>query len=98
MRTMMTLCRDQDSVYLKGMDDPPDDHAEPTTPTGSAGMPRWVTVSLAVAAVLLVLAIAVMLFGGGEHGPGRHLSGVAPASSTLVLKVDQPLHGLEPAR
>jgi hypothetical protein len=78
------------------MDHVPDDHAESATPAaGSAGMPRWVKVSLAVAAVLLVLAIAVMLlFGGGEHGPGRHLGGAAPTSPTL----DQPSRGLEPAR
>ena len=77
------------------MDHAPDDHAEPTTPAaGSAGMPRWVKVSLAVAAVLLVLAVALMLFGGGDHGPGRHLGGAAPTSSTL----DQPSRSLELAR
>jgi hypothetical protein len=86
---MKTLC------IVKRMDHAPDDHAEPTTPdAGSAGMPRWVKVSLAVAAVLLVLAVALMLFGGGEHGPGRHLGGAAPTSSTL----DQPSRISEPAR
>ena len=81
------------------MDQARDDHADPTTPTsGGAGMPRWVKVSLAIAAVLLVLAIAVMLFGGGEHGPGRHLSGVAPTNSTLVLELDHQSRDLEQAR
>ena len=66
----------------------PDDHAEPATPaSGSSGTPRWVKISLAVAAVLVVLAIAVMLLGGGEHGPGRHLGGVAPTHSTPVHEV-----------
>ncbi|BAH55721.1 hypothetical membrane protein (plasmid) [Rhodococcus opacus B4] len=31
-----------------------------------------------VVGLLLVLVIAVMLFGGGNHGPGRHMS--APAT------------------
>ena len=40
--------------------------------------PRWVKVIALVVGVLIVLVVAVMLFGGGNHGPGRHLS--APAS------------------
>jgi hypothetical protein len=39
-----------------------------------AGMPRWVKISLIVAAVLVVLLVAGMLIGGGQHGPGRHLN------------------------
>lgn len=36
-------------------------------------MPRWVKVSLAVVAALLLLAVVVALTGlGGDHGPGRH--------------------------
>ena len=38
----------------------------------TAGMPRWVKVSLIVAAVSAVLVV-VMLLVGGEHSPGRHL-------------------------
>jgi hypothetical protein len=37
-------------------------------------MPRWVKISLIVAAVLVVLLVAGMLIGGGQHGPGRHLN------------------------
>ena len=47
--------------------------------------PRWVTVALAVA-VLLVLLLAVLWAVGGEHGPGRHLSSSA-AQTPPVLPV-----------
>jgi hypothetical protein len=40
-------------------------------------MPRWVRVFLIVAAVLVVLLIAGVLIGGGQHGPGRHLNSTA---------------------
>lgn len=36
--------------------------------------PRWVKVVGIVVGVLLVLVILVMVFGGGNHGPGRHMS------------------------
>ena len=36
--------------------------------------PRWVKVVGIVVGVLLVLVILLMVFGGGNHGPGRHLS------------------------
>ncbi len=38
------------------------------------GTPRWVKVSAIVALVLVVLAVAILLFGGGPggHGPARH--------------------------
>ena len=47
--------------------------------------PRWVTVALAVA-VLLVLLLAVLWALGGEHGPGRHLSS-STAQTASVLPV-----------
>ncbi|MBV6761454.1 hypothetical protein [Rhodococcus opacus] len=40
--------------------------------------PRWVKVVGVVVGLLLVLLLAVMLFGSGNHGPGRHMS--APAA------------------
>ena len=48
--------------------------------------PRWVTVALAVA-VLLVLLLAVLWALGGEHGPGRHLSSAAQTASVLPRPV-----------
>jgi len=37
-------------------------------------MPRWVKVSGIVVIVLAVVAVAVLLLSGVEHGPGRHMS------------------------
>ena len=39
-------------------------------------MPRWVKVSVLVVGVLVLLFLVLQLTGlGGEHGPGRHVSG-----------------------
>jgi hypothetical protein len=65
------------------------DGVEPT-PAGdsSAGMPRWVKVTLIVAGILVVLVLVVLL-SGGEHGPGRHMGsglvGVPSSSSSAAL-------------
>ncbi|MEX5717384.1 hypothetical protein [Geodermatophilus maliterrae] len=50
-------------------------------------MPRWVRMTLIVVGVLVVLFVALRLTGvGGEHGPGRHLSGLgAPSVAVAVL-------------
>ncbi len=49
--------------------EPPDspDH------TGDSSTPRWVKVFAIVTVVLILLVLAVMLIGGGSHGPGRHV-------------------------
>jgi hypothetical protein len=39
----------------------------------TAGAPRWVKVS-GVIALAIVLLLLIVLFAGGDHGPGRHLS------------------------
>jgi len=36
------------------------------------GTPRWVKALGITALALVLLVVAVMLIGGGEHGPGRH--------------------------
>ena len=38
---------------------------------GPPPRPRWVTVSLITAGVLLVALVVVLVMAGG-HGPGRH--------------------------
>lgn len=35
--------------------------------------PRWVKVSGIIAISLILLVVAIKLFGGGNHGPGRHV-------------------------
>jgi hypothetical protein len=38
-----------------------------------AGMPRWVKITLVIAAVLTLVVVVGLVTGvGGEHGPGRH--------------------------
>ena len=44
-------------------------------PPAYPGTPRWVKVSAAVAAILLLAVLIVVLASGGRHGPGRHLPG-----------------------
>jgi hypothetical protein len=51
------------------MADPPRPDSKPHT------RPRWLKVSLIVAIVVVLLVVLVALVAGGEHGPGRHLSG-----------------------
>ena len=36
------------------------------------GTPRWVKVFGIIVIVLVLLVVARMFIGGGEHGPGRH--------------------------
>ncbi len=48
-------------------DNAPDPHTNPD----DAGMPRWVKVSIAIAALVLA-ALLVMMLLGGNHGPSRH--------------------------
>lgn len=48
----------------------PDSNSDTGDDTGT---PRWVKVSVIIAAVLVLLVVIVMLTGvGGSHGPGRH--------------------------
>ena len=47
--------------------------------------PRWVKVSGLVVIILVLLAVAIMVISGGEHGPGRHM----PSSSNVEQGVKQ---------
>ena len=42
------------------------------------GAPRWVKITIAVVAALVLIGVGLAL-AGGEHGPGRHLGGDDPA-------------------
>ncbi|MCQ4122666.1 hypothetical protein [Rhodococcus tibetensis] len=73
--------------------------ADPSRPDEDRGShprreptPRWVKVVGLVVGVLLVLVILVMVFGGGNHGPGRHLSAgttVSPAAISEDVGITQ---------
>ncbi|WP_306232144.1 hypothetical protein [Agrococcus beijingensis] len=66
---------------------PPRDQTDSGSADGRApAMPRWVKVSVIVLGIVVLVAAAVMLLSGGDHGPGRHLGeGAAPATSALEL-------------
>jgi hypothetical protein len=41
-------------------------------------MPRWVKVAAITVGLLVLLFVVLQLTGvGGEHGPGRHMSGIS---------------------
>lgn len=68
------------------MDDPDDDVVRERRDTPPP-RPRWVKVSAIVALIVALLIGVLQLFGGGSHGPGRHLSsgdGAATPSSTVT--------------
>ncbi|MEU2004600.1 hypothetical protein ACH47B_26725 [Rhodococcus sp. NPDC019627] len=77
----------------------PTPHADSPRPGDAGGSgprreptPRWVKVVGIVVGVLLALVILLMIFGGGNHGPGRHLSAgntVGPASFSEDVDVIQ---------
>jgi hypothetical protein len=56
------------------------------------GTPRWVKVSGIVAIVLVLLVGGLIVFGGGRHGPGRHL----PVGQTPPAGVHTPPEGAHP--
>ncbi len=76
---------------------PPD--AEPRTasdPGSPPGIPRWVKIAaLAVGALILLFLILKIAGVGGEHGPGRHMSGSAPVSATTADGPPLPVRGLD---
>ncbi len=59
-------------------DSPPgpetDDALAPRPKTGpTPGTPRWVKVFGVIITVLVLVIVAMLVAGGGSHGPGRHL-------------------------
>lgn len=48
--------------------------------------PRWVKVSGIIAIVLILLAVIIMLFSGGEHGPGRHFKSDNASDQTPTIE------------
>jgi hypothetical protein len=46
------------------------------------GMPRWVKLTAILGGALALLAVAVMVLAGGNHGPGRHADTATSLSDT----------------
>ena len=60
------------------------------------GIPRWVKVFGIIVIFVVLLVVAMMFIGGGEHGPGRHTpSGDAGGQVLLssVMEAHAPLEG-----
>ncbi|AOY73832.1 hypothetical protein IG195_20525 (plasmid) [Arthrobacter sp. TES] len=58
------------------------------------GPPRWVKISALIAGILLLVVVAVMIFSGGEHGPGRHGFGLGAPESSANITAAAPGSGL----
>lgn len=84
---------------MPNQDRPPQDQADVGLGT-PPGMPRWVKIAAIVVGVLILLFLVLQLTGvGGEHGPGRHMSGqglVSPGASTGSPE-GQPVQAGRPA-
>lgn len=63
-------------------------HANRSVDESPPGVPRWVKVFGVVAVIVVLLAIAAMIWVGGEHGPGRHMHGDHTAASAFAPFVD----------
>lgn len=59
------------------MADPPLDNGSTT------GTPQWVKVFGIIAVLVVLLVVVLLVFGGGEHGPSRHL-GVSATTDTTA--------------
>ena len=59
---------------------------EKTDRPGYAARPGWVK-WLVIAGLVAVLVVTIALLAGGEHGPGRHLSGATYSGGGAVKAV-----------
>ncbi len=60
------------------------------------GTPRWVKVFGIIGIVVVLLVVARMFIGGGEHGPGRHAPSGDAGGQVLpssVMEDDAPPEG-----
>ena len=57
------------------------------------GIPRWVKVSAFGVLVAVLLIAALLVLGGGGHGPGRHSSDDGPRPSSIGEGAHTPPEG-----
>jgi hypothetical protein len=57
------------------------------------GVPRWVKVSGAILAILVVALVAVALAGGQNHGPGRHAYGDLSTEQSTQIASGEGMSG-----
>ena len=60
------------------------DHVAAQEPESRPGAPRWVKVFVVIAIVAIVTVVIINL-AGGDHGPGRHMSGGGVDATTAAL-------------
>lgn len=68
-------------------DDTADEAGSGPDPASTIGTPRWVKVSAAVALVVVLVVVAMLVTGAGEHGPGRH-QGETPQEKSREIPSD----------
>jgi hypothetical protein len=61
--------------------------ADPPRSPDTGGIPRWVKVYGIIVLVLALLAIVMLLIGGGGHTPRPHASSGDPRGQTLPSSV-----------
>jgi hypothetical protein len=66
---------------------PARDHVAGHEPEARPGVPRWVKVFVVIAIVAIVTVVIINLAGGGDHGPGRHMSGSGADGTTAALSI-----------
>ena len=59
-------------------------HRTPQEVAGPPSRPRWVKVVLILALLLILVVGAMIVLGGGQHGPGRHMQ-MLPRSTQLAF-------------
>ena len=60
------------------------EHQSDTGRGSPPGMPRWVKIAAITVGVLILLFLILQLTGiAGEHGPGRHMSGIPPQPTSV---------------
>lgn len=53
-------------------------------------MPRWVKIAAIVVGVLILVFLVLQLTGiAGQHGPGRHVSGLGPSPAGVVTEASK---------
>jgi hypothetical protein len=61
-----------------------------TSKSDGGGVPCWVIVTGIAIAAPTIVVVAMMLVGGGQHGPGRHMPGSGGQSDSS--HVPSPRH------
>jgi hypothetical protein len=59
-------------VGPRAYSDPGEDRENQRKAQSPPRAPRWVKVAAVIGALVALIVVVMLLFGGGSHGPGRH--------------------------